>query len=448
MKITHFNNSFILVKNDEASIIFDPWIGKANNGGWQSFPNFVLDELNDQIKKSEWVYISHLHSDHFNPHTLKSLNLLEKTFIIKKYSLPTLKSRLLEIGVIKIVEIEPLSIHNFGPFELSILPQMSSNSSGLVDQIQYDLDTSIVIKSNDVVFFNQVDNPYSVQDISAVNDFINRNFGPIDIACSLTGAASEYPQNFININKNCEKNLIINKSLDSMIEKLHILKPKYFFSAGGTYIIPGKLAFLNKYIAQPDFRTLYAKIISSNIKSIPIDLEGGKFINIEGINKDFKTGTDLQPLAVNKEDAIASHENDHYEEDPTGEVHTEDFQNNLIKARSNWMEGLSNFNLTISQSIVFVIYSKMIIKDDIFDKKYYLNEFILHDPNSDLYGSLRIHIDQNLLYASLINGRVLSGVLCLYEREPNIFYPTDFFSLNFFKLKKDEIPKCFSTCYS
>ena len=447
MKITHFNNSFILVNNDKESIIFDPWIGKANNGGWQSFPDFVLDELNALIKNSKWIYISHLHSDHFNPSALKSLNLLEKIFIIKKYFFPTLKSRLIEIGVTKIVEVEPLSIHTFGPFVLSILPQMSSNSSGLADQIQYDLDTSIVIKSNDVVFFNQVDNPYSIQDISTINDFINRNFGPIDIACSLTGAASEYPQNFINVNKNLEKNLIIYKSLDSMIEKLHILKPKYFFSAGGTYIIPGKLAFLNKYIAQPDFHTLYAKIISNNIKSIPIDLEGGKFINIKSSKKEFKIGTSLLPLLINKEDAITLHEIDQYEKDFIGELHKEEFQDNLILARSNWMESLSKFNLIINQSIVFLIYSKSIIKDDGFDKKYYLNEFILHDPKPNLYGSLRIHIDQNVLYNSLINGHVLSGVLCLYEREPNIFYPTDFFSLNFFKLKKDELPKSLSPIY-
>lgn len=447
MKITHFNNSFILVENNEKSIIFDPWIGKANNGGWQSFPNFELNELSTLLKDAEWIYISHLHSDHFNPHALKSLNLIDRKFIIKKYIQSTLKSRLIEIGVTKIVELEPLSIHGFGPFELSILPQMSSNSAGLADQIQYDLDTSIVIKSNGVVFFNQVDNPYSVTDICVIKDFISKSFGPIDIACSLTGAASEYPQNFININKNQEKSLIIEKYLNFTIEKLHILKPKYFFPAGGTYIIPGKLAILNKYIAQPDFNTLLEKINSTDINSTPVDLEGGKFISIKNSNKEFIIGIDLQPLKISKEDAIALHKIDHYEEDSIEEVNTERFKKNLILARFNWMESLSKLKLKINQSIVFIIYSESIIKDGTFDNKYYLDEFVLHDPKPNLHGSLRIHIDQKLMYGSLINGRLLSGVLCLYERDPNIFYPTDFFSLNFFKLRKDELPKSLASSY-
>ena len=150
---------------------------------------------------------------------------------------------------------------------------------------------------------------------------------------------------------------------------------------------------------------------------------------------------DLQPLKISKEDAIALHKIDHYEEDSIEDVNTEKFKKNLILARFNWVESLSKLKLKINQSIIFIIYSESIIKDGTFDNKYYLDEFVLHDPKPNLHGSLRIHIDQKLMYGSLINGRLLSGVLCLYERDPNIFYPTDFFSLNFFKLKKDELPK-------
>gem|GEM_PF-6699512 len=119
MKITHFNNSFILVNEGDESIICDPWVGKANNGGWQSFPEFSMGALSAKLISAEWVYISHLHSDHFNPITIKLLRLRDKKFIIKKYKNNTLKNRLLKIGITKIYELNPFEVYKFGSFELS-----------------------------------------------------------------------------------------------------------------------------------------------------------------------------------------------------------------------------------------------------------------------------------------------------------------------------------------
>ena len=55
---------------------------------------------------------------------------------------------------------------------------MSSNVSGLPDQINYDMDTSIVIQSNHSkeVFFNGVDNPLTVNNYKKVKNFITKYF--------------------------------------------------------------------------------------------------------------------------------------------------------------------------------------------------------------------------------------------------------------------------------
>ncbi len=131
MKITHFSNSFISVSAQGDRIVCDPWIGKANASGWQSFPEFSLTAMREQLADVKWVYLSHLHDDHFHPETLKSCGLLDREFIIKRFKSPVLRERLKRLGVTRIHEVEPFTVQQFGTFELSIFPQMTSNSSGL-----------------------------------------------------------------------------------------------------------------------------------------------------------------------------------------------------------------------------------------------------------------------------------------------------------------------------
>ena len=128
---------------------------------------------------------------------------------------------------------------------------MISNSSDLPDNIEYDLDTSIVIQSNKnkSVFYNNVDMPMNINVLRKIKNFIHSKFKKnIDVFCYALGAASEFPQCFLNVNRKYEKNRIIKKSLDEINSYLRLLKPRIFFPAGGTYSIYGKFYNLNKYI--------------------------------------------------------------------------------------------------------------------------------------------------------------------------------------------------------
>ena len=139
----------------------DPWAVKANASGWQSFPAFSTQELTEHLADVRWVYLSHLHDDHFHPDTLEACGLLDREFIIKRFQSPILRERLKRLGVTRIHEVEPFTVNSFGPFDLTIFPQMTSNSSGLEDDVNFDLDTSIAIKADGVVFFvsNGMDAP-------------------------------------------------------------------------------------------------------------------------------------------------------------------------------------------------------------------------------------------------------------------------------------------------
>jgi L-ascorbate metabolism protein UlaG (beta-lactamase superfamily) len=281
VKITHFNNSFISLESDGQSLVCDPWMGKANTGGWQSFPEFKKEDIKEALSKAQWVYISHLHDDHFHPQTLYDLGLLRKKFIIKRFNNPRLYERLKGLGIDEIQEIDPFECQRFGPFNLAVIPQFTSNSSGYADSVNYDLDTSIVFKCDEIVFFNAVDNPLSATDLQIVKTRVTEKFGKIDVACFKTGAASEYPHLFLGIDRYAEKQKVINHSLNKLVDSLSIIDPKYYFPAGGTYLIPGIFGVLNDYIAQPSFVEIVGYLRKYGSDVTPFNLEGGHSIEFE-----------------------------------------------------------------------------------------------------------------------------------------------------------------------
>ncbi|MBV9510750.1 MAG: hypothetical protein JO303_10760, partial [Caulobacteraceae bacterium] len=45
MDITHISNSFLIVESASAKLVCDPWVGRANHGGWRSCPEFDANDL-------------------------------------------------------------------------------------------------------------------------------------------------------------------------------------------------------------------------------------------------------------------------------------------------------------------------------------------------------------------------------------------------------------------
>ena len=91
--------------------------------------------------------------------------------------------------------------------------------------------------------------------------------------CMPVGAAGEYPQCFLNLNRKNEKNKIIKKGLNELKKQINVIKPNVYFPAGGTYYIFGKFSNLNNFIARPDFFEIRKKFKNDNIELI--NLEGG-----------------------------------------------------------------------------------------------------------------------------------------------------------------------------
>lgn len=442
MKITHFSNSFISVSAQGDRIVCDPWIGKANASGWQSFPEFSLTAMREQLADVKWVYLSHLHDDHFHPETLKSCGLLDREFIIKRFKSPVLRERLKRLGVTRIHEVEPFTVQQFGIFELSIFPQMSSNSSGLEDDVNYDLDTSIAMKAEGTVFFNQVDNPLSLQDLTRIRDYISEQLGAVDVACIMSGAASEYPHLFLGIDQASEKRRIVERALTDLGDWLSMLKPRYFFPAGGTYLIPGWMSIFNDNIAQPDFNEISRYVTDAGLPLKVCALEGGHFLEISAWQKNVRTGSDLSPIEANRQAAIKMHCKDSYYYEALEAPTWPALLALLDDARDNWTHKVNKDGLTIHQGIRFDIYRGLRVDGGEPDASQRVGHYQLSQPADLEAGELVVHIDQRALFGCLTRRLVWNGVLgalCLYERYPNKHYPTDLFSLNYLALSNEQL---------
>ena len=411
-------------------------------GGWQSFPEYSVDQLASQLSDARWIFISHLHDDHFHLETLKILSLLDRDFVIKRFQAPVMRERLKKIGVTRIHEFDPFTVNRLGPFEFTIFPQMTSNSSGLEDDVNYDLDTSIAIKAEGTVFFNQVDNPLSLQDLTRIRDFIAEQMGAVDVACIMSGAASEYPHLFLGIDQAAEKRRLVERSLIDLGEWLRLLKPRYFFPAGGTYLIPGWMGVFNDNIAQPDFAEISRYVADAGLPVEVCALEGGHFLELSAGQEAARTGSDLLPIEANRQAAVDMHRQDRYHYEALEAPAWPALLTLLDTARDNWAHKVNKDALTIHQAIRFDIYRELRVDGEEPDASQRLGSYQLSQPAQADEGALVVHIDQRALFGCLTRRLIWNGVLgalCLYERHPNRHFPTDFFSLNFLVLSNEQI---------
>ena len=77
--IKNYRNSFIDVINDEIRMLMDPWVSTANVGSWAASKNGDKYILNSIKKRDiDYIYISHLHTDHFDSKFLKKIRNNQK----------------------------------------------------------------------------------------------------------------------------------------------------------------------------------------------------------------------------------------------------------------------------------------------------------------------------------------------------------------------------------
>jgi len=437
MKITHLSNTFFFVEAGRTKICCDPWVGSGHHGGLHSFPEYRRTDLIDFVGPTDAVYISHIHSDHLDPRFLNDSGLARKEFIIRKFADRALFNRLAALGPARIIELEDFAAYKYGDIELTMIPQFQSNSSGLPDDVRYDMDTSMIFHADGITFFNQVDNPINLPNYRRIGAYIEDRYGRLTVACLMSGAASEYPECFLGIDRRAEQNRIIESSRRDLTARLEILRPKIYFPAGGFFFVPGKFWPLNEYIGQPSFDVLKSAVDASGLDVKAIWHYGARPMTL---TKDGGFRIDDAPVVSPTSDSIRqsieNHRDDLYEHQAEPENPTDEALGRLFeRAKTNWTARMSKANIGLTQEIRFLLYQDLRFDDDFKVSGSPLGEYRLPSKRSAEKGILTIHMDRSAFARCLMRksnwNQVLSAPLCLFDRRPNVYYPTDKSSLNF-----------------
>jgi UDP-MurNAc hydroxylase len=105
MRITGLGHASVLIETAHGSILTDPWVNPAYFGAWFPFPdNSQLDW--DAFGQADYLFVSHLHRDHFDPENLRRHVRKSATVLLPDYPTSQLEDELREIGFTSFVKPE------------------------------------------------------------------------------------------------------------------------------------------------------------------------------------------------------------------------------------------------------------------------------------------------------------------------------------------------------
>tara|TARA_B100001250_G_scaffold2042_1_gene1801 strand:- start:2604 stop:3890 length:1287 start_codon:yes stop_codon:yes gene_type:complete len=242
IKISYIYSACIIIETEDCKILCDPWFTEGiYDGSWFHFPK-VNDPL-DLIGEVDFIYISHIHPDHYDPDFIKEYfnKFGEHKILISDHKPNYLFNKMKGDGLIPTIIDEKKGVV-IGNSSINIL----THKTGSI----HDVDSAISVKYKNHQKEHVVLN---VNDIIMDAKFINKLrslFPSIDILlCSYTGAGP-YPQTYFSLD---DKVLIeeIKKKKESFFDRYkkltNSLNTKVNIPFAGKYVLGGKLTDLNDY---------------------------------------------------------------------------------------------------------------------------------------------------------------------------------------------------------
>ena len=102
MRITFLGHVGMFVESSVGSVLCDPWFTPAYFGSWFPYPrNDTLDPA--QFAHPDYLYISHLHRDHFDPDWLAAHVDRSAQVLLPDFGVPYLEEQLAALGFVDVV---------------------------------------------------------------------------------------------------------------------------------------------------------------------------------------------------------------------------------------------------------------------------------------------------------------------------------------------------------
>jgi UDP-MurNAc hydroxylase len=106
MRATSLGHAGILIRCAQASIVCDPWFVPAFLGSWFPFPrnDRLAPDVMAQVCAPDYLYVSHLHGDHFDEPFLRERMSKSATVLLPEFPTSELRRRLTRLGFTNFIE--------------------------------------------------------------------------------------------------------------------------------------------------------------------------------------------------------------------------------------------------------------------------------------------------------------------------------------------------------
>ena len=183
MQITSIGHAGFHIQTDAGSILCDPWVNPAYFGSWFVFPdNTQLDWKS--LGEVDYLYVSHLHKDHFDADNLRENVNKDATVLLPDYPVPDLRDELEKLGFTKFFETVDSTKHTVsgpkGDLDIMIIALRAPADGPLGD-------SGLIVSDGETTVFNMNDaRPVEM-------DSMHNAFGKIDVCMLQYSGAIWYP---------------------------------------------------------------------------------------------------------------------------------------------------------------------------------------------------------------------------------------------------------------
>lgn len=307
MKIRYLQSATIAVETKGIKILTDPWLTDGEYyGSWYHYPKF--DFKNDYFNDVDYIYVSHIHPDHFSKNTFRLLNK-DIPVLIHRYEGKFLKENIERLGfnVLELPHNQRTHLKN-GVY-INILaadncnPELCGKFFGCgIAESKFgstQIDTLSVIDDGEFCLLNTNDCQFDLAKYPL--QIVKDTYPKIDLLLVGYGGAGPFPQCFRLPEEEKIKGAENKKRqfLEHGLKFINETKPAYVLPFAGTYVLGGKLSKLQNQRGVPEIeeaKKYFKENETSNSEIILLnsyeyfDLKNNKFskpyIPINSIDKE------------------------------------------------------------------------------------------------------------------------------------------------------------------
>lgn len=245
MKLTNLGGATAILEHGGRRMLLDPWLDEGiMHGSWFHYPplNVGIEDLG----RFDYIYISHIHEDHCSPGTIRHLNRDAEIILIDRE--PNFVKRFLDM-----YGFEFKKIHFVKPYTPTRIAD--GITADIVDadpanEANYLIDSALVLDWDGFVLYDANDCPPYPGSI----EYLQRAYPKIDLGLLYYAGGSSYPPCFVNLSheeKLREKRRIYEAGIQSFVETVVALKPRYAMPFADQYVVGGSRWALNRYLPHP-----------------------------------------------------------------------------------------------------------------------------------------------------------------------------------------------------